>query len=205
MAENLAYLPSVNNVADGSEDTGKEQKPFYYVYDYDGTDVSTAKATSYYEQYGVLYNWIAAQSACPDGWHLPTDEEWNELEISLGVSSNQTSVSGFHGTDQGSRLKSTWDWAYHSWKDRYGNGSNETGFTALPGGGRFIDYSSHSLDTYTFGGLGDYGYWWTASKESGDEYSGTYMWFRALFYYSDQIYRNKESEKEAYSMRCIKN
>jgi uncharacterized protein (TIGR02145 family) len=57
MAENLAYLPSVNRVDDGSEDaTGS----YYYVYGYDGTNVAEAKATTNYTTYGVLYNWTAA-------------------------------------------------------------------------------------------------------------------------------------------------
>ena len=57
MAENLAYLPSVNMVADGSEDAAGS---YYYVYGYDGTNVTDAKATANYTTYGVLYNWTAA-------------------------------------------------------------------------------------------------------------------------------------------------
>ncbi|MCK9320171.1 FISUMP domain-containing protein, partial [Methanoculleus sp.] len=81
MAENLAYLPSVNMVADGSEDAAGS---YYYVYGYDGTDVTAAKATANYTTYGVLYNWLAAMNACPDGWHLPSDAEWTELTDYLG-------------------------------------------------------------------------------------------------------------------------
>ncbi len=84
MAENLAYLPSVVGSATGSETT-----PYYYVYGYDGTSVTAAKATSNYTTYGVLYNWPAAmggfsssssnpsgvQGVCPAGWHLPSEAE----------------------------------------------------------------------------------------------------------------------------------
>jgi uncharacterized protein (TIGR02145 family) len=75
MKKNLAYLPSVVGPGTGSETTS-----YYYVYDYNGTDVSAAKATSNYTTYGVLYNWPAATTACPSGWHLPTDAELNTLE-----------------------------------------------------------------------------------------------------------------------------
>ena len=81
MAENLKYLPSVVGPA-----TGSETAAYYYVYDYDGTDVMAAKATANYTTYGVLYNWPAAMNACPTGWHLPSDAEWTELTDYLGGS-----------------------------------------------------------------------------------------------------------------------
>ena len=84
MAENLKYLPSVVGPGPGSKKT-----PHYYVYGYNGTNVTDAKATANYNTYGVLYNWPAAmngaassttnpsgvQGVCPDGWHLPSDAE----------------------------------------------------------------------------------------------------------------------------------
>jgi uncharacterized protein (TIGR02145 family) len=93
MAENLKYLPSVVRPRTGSKTT-----PHYYVYGYDGTNVTDAKATANYNTYGVLYNWPAAmngtassttnpsgvQGVCPDGWHLPSDAEWTELTDYLG-------------------------------------------------------------------------------------------------------------------------
>jgi len=76
MTKNLAYLPSVNEVADNSTDD-----PMYYVYGYDGTDVATAKALSNYTEYGVLYNHPAAIISAPTGFHVPSDEELNVLEL----------------------------------------------------------------------------------------------------------------------------
>lgn len=87
--ENLAYLPQVAGPKEGSKET-----PCYYVYGYDGTDVSAAKETESYKTRGVLYNWAAAggskeskpadmpsgiQGPCPDGWHVPSEAEWNVL------------------------------------------------------------------------------------------------------------------------------
>src|SRR5574344_2757322 len=150
MAENLAYLPRVNRVADGSEDAAGS---YYYVYGYNGTNVADAKATANYKTYGVLYNWTAAmngeassttnpsgiQGVCPAGWHLPSDAEWTELTDYLGG----TSVAGGKLKETG-----TTHWASPNYK-----ATNETGFTALPGGGRYE----------IFDRIGSNVYWWRAT------------------------------------------
>lgn len=95
MAENLAYLPSVNKPSAAPDAEGK---PLCFVLNYDGEDAAAAKATDEYKKYGVLYNWYAAmnqtdaqggdaeavpsgvQGICPAGWHLPSKAEWKQLE-----------------------------------------------------------------------------------------------------------------------------
>ena len=79
MSENLAYLPSVSPSDQGSDSTS-----ISYVYIYESTYVNTAKNTDNYKTYGTLYNWTMAQSACPDGWHLPSDVEWDVMANVLG-------------------------------------------------------------------------------------------------------------------------
>jgi hypothetical protein len=74
MAENLAYLPEV---------CPPEEECGYYVYDYRGISVQEAGQEQNYNDRGVLYNFKAASTACPPGWHLPTDEEWKILEYFL--------------------------------------------------------------------------------------------------------------------------
>ncbi len=74
MAENLRYLPGVIE-----SDIGSYGHPFFYVYGYKGSNVEKAKATNTYQTFGVLYNWPAANSVCPHGWHLPSDDEWLQL------------------------------------------------------------------------------------------------------------------------------
>ena len=128
MAKNLAYLPSVVPSA-----TGDTTNPYYYVYGYQGSNVTTAKAQTNYATYGALYNHEAALTACPNGWHLPTDAEYTTLSTTLGGSA-------------GTKLKATstvWD------------GTNTFGFTAKPAGYRLIDGS--------FYGLGDDASFWSAS------------------------------------------
>jgi uncharacterized protein (TIGR02145 family) len=112
MTENLAYLPSVNPPTEGN-DNGR----FCYVYGYSGKDTAAAKATENYNMYGVLYNWNTAQGICPAGWHLPSAVEWNIL-------------TDYIGPGAGYAMKSDVGWSNR------GNGSNSSGFTALPAGGR---------------------------------------------------------------------
>jgi uncharacterized protein (TIGR02145 family) len=81
-----------------------------------GTSVSEAKTKSNYTTYGVLYNWTAAYSACPSGWHLPTDAEW-------------TILTNYLGSDSGIKAKAASGWELN------GNGNNSSGFNILPGGG----------------------------------------------------------------------
>jgi len=84
MAKNLAYLPAVNTpIANQNVDFKA-----YYVNEYMGGNVEEAKATENYSKYGVLYNWNAAETVCPNGWHLPEDAEWKELESYLGMPDN---------------------------------------------------------------------------------------------------------------------
>lgn len=98
-AENLAWLPAVYPVNEGSNQTGKENDMFYYVYGYEGSDVTAAKATNQYKDAGVLYNFWAVlngaayqsyadrmnvpsgiQGPCPAGWHVPSRGEWWVLQ-----------------------------------------------------------------------------------------------------------------------------
>jgi uncharacterized protein (TIGR02145 family) len=103
MAENLKYLPSVSPSEDQSE-----TEPHYYVYDYQGTNVSDAKATANFKKYGVLYNWPAAMEACPPGTRLPTDEEWHILESAFTTGScNPKRSNSFDCSPAGTALKSS--------------------------------------------------------------------------------------------------
>jgi uncharacterized protein (TIGR02145 family) len=127
IAENLAYLPSVSPSANGST-----TDPFYYVYDYSGTDVEEAKLTANFQTYGTLYNYPASQSACPDGWVNPSDDDWKILEGTVDsqypVGDPVWDVGGWRGFDAGTNLKATSGW------DDNGNGVDLYSFSALPGG-----------------------------------------------------------------------
>ena len=175
MAENLAYLPNVSLASNGSKTDS-----YYYVYGYNGTSVSEAKATDNYTTYGVLYNWAAAKAACPGGWHLPTDEEWKTLEMYLGMSQSQADGTGSRGIDEGRKLKRTSGW-YQG-----GNGSDEVGFSALPGGYR-SNYGN-------FNNLSYFGYWWSATSTC----------YRSLYYGSVKVNRFYDDKDKGWSVRCVR-
>jgi uncharacterized protein (TIGR02145 family) len=128
MIDNLAWLPSVSPSSEVSD-----SEAIYYVSQYQGTDVSAAKATENYQVYGALYNWTAAQSCCPEGWHLPSDQEWLTMETYInsnkGIFDRTTYGWGYVWWGLGAHL-----WHTSGWKNNK-NGINTYGFSALPGGG----------------------------------------------------------------------
>jgi len=80
LAKNMAYLPSINYSYYNSV-----EEAMYYVYEYTGNRVQDARKLENYKRYGVLYNWPAALTACPEGWRLPTDEDWIKLRMDQGL------------------------------------------------------------------------------------------------------------------------
>jgi uncharacterized protein (TIGR02145 family) len=97
MSKNLAYLPRVCR-ADDTE-CG------IWVYGFSGTDTEAARGTDEYQQFGVLYSWAEALKACPAGWRLPTDEEWQRLEIELGMNAAEAASSVWRGANEGTAVK----------------------------------------------------------------------------------------------------
>jgi uncharacterized protein (TIGR02145 family) len=181
MAENLMYLPSVVGPGTGSEIT-----PYFYVYDYDGTDVNAAKATANYTTYGVLYNWPAAMEACPDGWHLPSDAEWEQLAQYISDQKGPYSKSSDDWQEVGKHLKETSGWGSG------GNGTDDFGFSALPGGYR-------EIPVIFFDAVGYYGYWWSST-----ECNSGYAWFRYLNYSPSDFSRYYISKDYGFSVRCVR-
>ena len=183
MAENLAYLPSVSPSSEGSY-----TDPYYYVYDYQGSNVTEAKATSNYRTYGVLYNWPAALQACPAGWHLPMDAEWKTLEMHLGMSQVQADATLWRGIDEGGKLKET---GTTHWRSPNTGATNETGFSALPGGNR-RHYGS-------FGVVGGSGHWWSAT-----ELCTYHAWNRYVRYDYSYVTRFYYTKDYGFSVRCVR-
>jgi len=141
MAENL----KTSHFSDGAEITQVQGDSEWSNMSY------TDQAYCYYDNsitngntFGALYTWAAAmkgaqssdmnpsnvQGACPCGWHMPSDEEWIELEMYLGMSHEEAYALGWRGSNEGDKLKTAFGW-YND-----GNGTNTSGFSALPGGSR---------------------------------------------------------------------
>jgi uncharacterized protein (TIGR02145 family) len=155
------------------------------VYGYNGINTDDAKATGNFKTYGVLYNWPAAKTACPAGWHLPNDEDWKQLEQALGMTPEQANSIGSRGVDSGSKMKTTDGW------NKSGNGTNASQFSALPGGGRYGDGN--------FGNAGSNGFWWSASA-----FDNSFAWGRGLGYDTSEVYKGVNYVESGFSVRCIK-
>ncbi len=147
---------------------GENQQPAWCYYDNDPKNE---------EIYGKLYNWYAVndpRGLAPEGYHVPTDEEWTQLSDYLG------------GEDvAGKKMKSTSGWIEN------GNGSNESGFNGLPGGYRY--------SFGTFNNRGYYGYWWSASESlTGLAFT------RGLSLDNGYLLRNLNNKGEGFSVRCLR-
>ncbi|MBN1952398.1 MAG: hypothetical protein JW801_14450 [Bacteroidales bacterium] len=148
MAKNLNVGTQIN-ISVGQSDNSVIEK-YCYDNDYSNCDL-----------FGGLYTWPemmqyteteSVQGVCPDGWHLPSDQEWKTMEEALGMSSNTLDLFDWRGTDQGAQLKATGTSIWTS----PNNATNSSGFSALPGG-----YSIEDSDA--FGGINDYTTFWTST------------------------------------------
>jgi len=182
MIENLAWLPEVYEPSDGAYDVA-----YYYVFGIDSDKLSEARTSDNYSHCGALYNWNAATKACPEGWKLPSDEDWQILELYLGMSAFDTySDGGRLDGEIGRKMKSISGW------NNNGNGDNSSKLNVLPVGGRF---DTGGFDTY-----GERATFWT-STESSDVFS----WGRGLAGNVYWVDRDRFDQRNGLSVRCLKN
>jgi len=137
-------------------------------------------ATANKKTYGALYNWytVNTKKLCPTSWHVPSDAEWTTLTTNLGG----ISVAG-------GKLKET---STTHWQSPNTGATNETGFTALPGGFRSLDGACLSI------GLD--GLWWSAAEDNAAE-----AWYRHLYYEGSVSRRDNEGNKrDGFSVRCLR-
>lgn len=142
------------------------------------------------DTYGHLYQWSAAmdggttegiQGICPEGWYLPTDDDWKELEMELGMSVIDADLSGWRDSGNvGEKLKTS------AW-----GGDNSSGFTALPGGNR--------MEGGGFSGFSSGTNFWTSSPDGDDAFG------RTLGSGQDGVGRELANKAAGYYVRCIKN
>ena len=167
-------------------------------------------------KYGKLYNWYAVsdpRGLAPVGYHIPSDAEWTKLEDYLGSNpgTKMKSKSGWNSyTTEGSKTCPNcvnWNDEYrrkvpcHTCKDtrrvdapevtNSGNGSNTSGFSGLPGGGRSRDGS--------FLLIGETGFWWSSADDDPDD-----AWYRYLNYFTRYVFRSLYSKEYGFSVRCLR-
>ena len=141
-----------------------------------------------------LYNWYAvddSRGVCPEGFHVPTDEEWMELESFLGIPGSELYINGFRGTDQGSQLAGNADLWWYSAELVNNLAFGSSGFNALPGGYRFGGSGIFSTMSYGV-------YFWSSS-----EFSSTYAWCRLLFYGNSGVSRANANNRDGNPVRCV--
>jgi len=147
-----------------------------------GAYCSYENTPSLVDTYGYLYNWYAvndSRNIAPEGWRVATKEDWDELRTFLG------------GDGVGIKLKEV---GTTHWQAPNDGATNETHFTALPGGMR-------GGSGQGFYDLGKTGRWWTSTMVSTSSAS-----YRELFYNNKGLsYASPSSMKNGYSIRCIKN
>ena len=132
-------------------------------------------------KYGKLYNWYAVtdpRGLAPEGYHIPTDEEWTKLTDNL--------TSFWYAP--GEKMKSTSGW------ENNGGGNNKSGFTGLPGG----ELSSLGY----FNSIGAKGAWWSSSDDGRG-----FAWYRVMWAaLAGNVCRElvDKYSKSGMSVRCIK-
>ena len=122
-------------------------------------------------KYGRLYNWATAKDVCPDAWHLPSKKEWTKL-------------TGFIGNNAGAKLKAASGW------NSNGNGTNNYGFSALPGGWRNSDGSFFEVDSNSS--------WWSAT-----EYNSSNASSRNVLYNGSIVGEYSSDKFNLCSVRCV--
>jgi len=144
-------------------------------------DILSNANTSSCDTYGRLYNWETAKTVCPSGWHLPSDEEWTTLTNFVGTNAAGTKLKAINGWNGG------------------GNGTNDYGFSALPGG------NGNSYGSFV--NAGNYGYWWSAT-----EYNASRAYYWRMDYDDAYVYgsyggviSNINDKSSLYSVRCVRN
>jgi uncharacterized protein (TIGR02145 family) len=142
-------------------------------------------------RYGLHYNWYAitnVKKLAPAGWHIPSDEEWKTLEKELGMSQLEADKTSWRGTKESEKLLVE---SSVGWPRSLAFGTNESGFSALPGGCRLFNGS--------VGEVAITGYWWSSSEKNV-----TTAWYRNIATYYTTVFRYYVDKNYGLTVRCVK-
>lgn len=189
MAENLKTTKYRNGdliitTSPATLDISGETSPKYQ-WVYDGIESNADK-------YGRLYTWYTVtdtRNVCPSGWHLPSDFEWNELQVFLGMNVTATSLICDENNNISGKLKET---GTLNWTSPNIGADDEYNFSALPAG-----YRKRSEIIFEY--KGQYACFWTNT-----EYDYQYAWYRHLYNDMASICRTYNFKNYGFSVRCVK-
>jgi uncharacterized protein (TIGR02145 family) len=163
---------SIGTTTPATLDITNEPTPIYqWAYEGNESNVPT---------YGRLYTWYAAtddRNICPTGWHVPTDADWSTLTTYLVGES----VAGGKLKEKG----------ITHWKSPNIGATNESGFTALPGGYRY--------GSGTFYDIGSTGNWWSSTEVSTDN-----AWCYTMYNFLRSVYKHYGKKTNDLSVRCVR-
>ncbi len=215
IGEQVWFAENLNYNAPGSRCYGEGGE---VIVDWDNNDIPITETLSPDEiqanctKYGRLYDWSTAmklpqscnnnmcpnliekkhQGICPSGWHIPSNADWDVLVNYAGGTSTA-----------GTKLKARSGWSnmrppFIEFIDgSSGNGTDDYGFSALPGG------YSYSKDNSSFHRVGDRGLWWTATEYDSDNSNFAYYWH--MHYGQKMAEGNGTGKSDLLSVRCLKN
>lgn len=149
-------------------------------------------SATYATLYGALYNWHAVNhpsGLCPQGWRVPSDQEWKQMELFIGIPLENLDDFGGRGTYHGGMLKSI---GTQYWRFPNKSATNLKGFTALPSGSRA---SNNGKFIY----MSEMANFWTATADNPQT-----IWAREVHYLIGSVIRSQRSPATGYSVRCIK-
>jgi len=154
------------------------------------------------DNFGYLYNWAATnddRGICPEGYHIPSDEEWSDLIIYLDPNANPfaDNHNDIHSSIAGGLLKDTGTIQSGDgfWQEPNANATNESGFSALPSGLTNDENGNYDLMGYYLGYLS---WFWTSTEIESD-----LVWTRELFWSGSDIHRHSITKNYGISVRCV--
>jgi len=190
MAENLKTTTYqngdlINDGTDVGDYSGEFEPKYWFAYNDNLANIDT---------YGRLYTWYATtdpRNIAPEGWHVPTNSEWNKLQVYMGMNASDTILICDENNYIGGKLKQT---GTDVWLSPNVGATNEFSFNALPAGYRRRFYKNFEY-------IGDYACFWTSNQNDGDD---SYAWYRHLYSQKASICCTYNMKSYGFSVRCVK-